>query len=232
MKFPILIINFKAYENSYGEKALQLSKSIDKVARESGIEIVVAVPSTMIHRISKEVSIPVFAQHVDAVPEGAHTGAVTPEMIKEAGAAGTLVNHSERRVRADEIDDVIKRSRRLGLETVVCVDRYELVVPIGLLGPDAILVEPPELIGTGVSVSRARPEVITNAVEMVQKVKGLKLIVGAGISTGDDVYTSIKLGAHGIGVASAVMKSKDPSKVVREFVEGAKRAVSERITGT
>ncbi|MCQ4345033.1 MAG: triose-phosphate isomerase [Sulfolobaceae archaeon] len=228
MRTPQVLINFKAYENSFGPKALDLAKGLDKLSKEYGVEITVSVPATMISRINEAVEIPVFAQHVDPSPIGAHTGSVIPEMVKEAGAKGTLINHSEKRMRLDEIAEAIARSKSLGLETVVCVDRYELVHPVALLGPTAVLIEPPELIGSGIAVSKAKPEVITRAVEEVRKVSGVYLLAGAGITSGEDVEIAIKLGSEGVGVASAVMKAKDPVKVAEDLVKGAIRGMEGR----
>ena len=228
MKTPQVLINFKAYENSFGPKALDLAKGLDKLSKEYGVEITVSVPATMISRIAEVVEIPVFAQHVDPLPFGAHTGSVIPEMVKEAGAKGTLINHSEKRIRLDEIAEAIARSKSLGLETVVCVDRYELVHPVALLSPTAVLIEPPELIGSGIAVSKAKPEVITRAVEEVRKVSGVYLLAGAGITSGEDVEIAIKLGSEGVGVASAVMKAKDPLKVAEDLVKGAIRGMEGR----
>lgn len=226
MKKPIILINFKAYENSFGKKAIDLSKKIEKISIEHSTEIILAVPAVMIPILSQEVSLPIYAQHVDGVELGAHTGAITPEMIKEAGAKGSLLNHSEKRLRIDEIHNALSRMKKLNLESVVCADRYELVYPLALLQPTAVLIEPPELIGTGISVSKAKPEVITDAVKEINKVQDVYLIAGAGISNGDDVYTAIKLGSAGIGVASAVMKAKEPEKLVGEFIKSAIKAVS------
>ncbi|QGR20249.1 triose-phosphate isomerase [Stygiolobus azoricus] len=228
MKPPIILINYKAYENSYGEKGMEISKKIEKVSKEYGVPIIVSVPATMIYRLSKETELIVYAQHVDGLDHGAKTGSILPEMVKDAGGKGSLLNHSERRIRLDEIHDAIIRMRKLGMESVVCVDRYELVHSMGILNPDAILIEPPELIGTGIAVSKAKPEVITRAVDEIKKVKGVYLIAGAGITSGEDVYKAIELGADGIGVASAVMKAKDPEKVVSDLVSQALKAIDKR----
>ncbi|AEE93786.1 triose-phosphate isomerase [Acidianus hospitalis] len=228
MKKPIILINFKAYENSFGKKGVDIAKRIEKISIEYSTEVILSVPATMIPILSQEVSLPIYAQHVDSYPLGAHTGSLLPEMIKEAGAKGTLLNHSEKRIRADEIHDALLRLNKLGLESVVCVDRYELVEPMAILRPTAILIEPPELIGSGISVSKAKPEVITNAVKEISKVPGVFLIAGAGISNGEDVYTAVKLGADGIGVASAVMKAKEPEKVVEDFIKSGIKAMDER----
>ncbi|ARM76030.1 triose-phosphate isomerase [Acidianus manzaensis] len=225
MKKPILIINFKAYDNAFGKKGIDIAKKIEKISIEYSTEVTLSVPATMISTLSQEVSLPIYAQHIDDVDLGAHTGAITAEMIKEAGAKGSLLNHSEKRIRLDQIHNALTKMKKLGLESVVCIDRYELVNPIGLLQPDSILIEPPELIGSGISVSKAKPEVITKAVDEIKKTPSVYLIAGAGISNGDDVYTAIKLGSAGIGVASAVMKAKEPEKVVEEFIKGALRAI-------
>lgn len=209
MKKPVILINFKAYDTSFGKKGVEIAKQIEKISMEYSTEIIISVPPTEIYRIASEVSLPVFAEHVDSNSLGAYTGSVTPEMVKEAGGKGTLLNHSERRIRIDEIAEAINRSRKLDLDSVVCVDRNELVRAIGTLKPTSILIEPPELIGSGISVSKARPEVITEAVEQIKEFPEVMLIAGAGITSGEDVATAIKLGASGIGVASAVMKAKD-----------------------
>jgi len=228
MRPPIIIVNYKVYENAFGRVAIEIAKNIEKVSKEYGVEVILAVPATMISRISSEVEIPVYAQHVDSNPLGAYTGSIPPELIKEAGAKGSLINHSEKRILISEVPKILQRMRELGLESVVCVDDYSLVHPIGLMQPTAILIEPPELIGTGRAVSRVKPEVITRAVEEVRKVKGVYLIAGAGITTEEDVYISIKLGADGVGAASAVMKAKEPYKVVESFIKGALKALSEK----
>ncbi|TRM78720.1 triose-phosphate isomerase [Sulfolobus sp. B1] len=225
MKLPIILINYKVYDNSYGNKAIELGKKIEKISKDHSVEVILSVPSTMIYRMSQEIDLPIYAQHVDSNSLGAFTGTIPPELIKDAGAKGTLLNHSEKRMRADEIDDVLKRLKNLGLESVLCVDRYELVYPFSLLKPNAILIEPPELIGTGISVSRAKPEVITRAVEEISKNKDVYLIAGAGITNGEDVFRAIKLGAQGIGVASAVMKAKEPDKVVEDLIISALKAM-------
>jgi triosephosphate isomerase len=228
MKPPIILINFKVYENSFGEKGLKIAKAIEKVSKSYGVEVIIAVPTTMINRIANEVEIPVFAQHVDAVPLGAYTGSIPAELIKEAGAKGTLLNHSEKKIRLDELVEILNKLNSLGLQSIVCVDRYELVRPVAMLKPNAVLIEPPELIGTGIAVSKAKPEVITRAVKEIEGFKDIYLIAGAGITSEEDVYVSIKLGAQGIGAASAVMKAREPERVIEAFIRGALRALSDK----
>src|SRR5256712_5973216 len=67
--------------------------------------------------VAKLVHIPVFGQHVDAVDPGPTTGWTPPEALLEAGAAGTLINHSERKVAWEEMAQSVPRCRRLGLRS-------------------------------------------------------------------------------------------------------------------
>jgi triosephosphate isomerase len=81
--------------------------------------------------------------------------------------------------------------------------------------PDMIAIEPPELIGTGISISKARPELITESVKQIRKVnRSVKVLCGAGVTTAEDVSKALELGSEGVLVASAVAKSKDPRTVV------------------
>jgi len=219
LRFPLILINFKAYTEASGRNGLQLARTAEKVARETGIEIAVAPQLTDLAFIASQVGIPVFSQHVDAVTPGSRTGHVTLEAVKDAGAIGTMINHSERRVRADEVDVVVKRARELGLLTVVCTNTPEVTAAMAALGPDMVAIEPPELIGTGIPVSRAKPEVVTNSVDLVRRINpAVKVLCGAGITTGEDVEAALRLGTVGVLLASGVVKAKDWEKAILDLV--------------
>ena len=219
IKYPLILINFKAYSQSSGEKAVKLAKVAEKVSKDTGITIAVAPQLTDLALVASQVEIPVFSQHVDAVDPGSRTGHVTLEAVRDAGAIGTMLNHSERRVRADEVDVVVKKAKKLGLVTVVCANTPEVTAAMAALGPDMVAIEPPELIGTGIPVSKAKPEVVLNSVKLVKKVNpSVKVLCGAGITTGDDVAAAIKLGTVGVLLASGVVKAKDWEKAIRDLV--------------
>ncbi len=219
IKYPLILINFKAYSQSSGKKAVELAKVAEKVSKDTGITIAVAPQLTDLALVASQVEIPVFSQHVDAVDPGSRTGHVTLEAVRDAGAIGTMLNHSERRVRADEVDVVVKKAEKLGLVTVVCANTPEVTAAMAALGPDMVAIEPPELIGTGIPVSKAKPEVVLNSVKLVKKVNpSVKVLCGAGITTGDDVAAAIKLGTVGVLLASGVVKAKDWEKAIRDLV--------------
>ncbi|MEM2213993.1 MAG: triose-phosphate isomerase [Candidatus Nezhaarchaeales archaeon] len=230
LKTPLIIVNFKTYLEATGQRALELAKKSERIANEFGVNIAVAPQAVDIAKIVSMVSIPVLAQHVDPYPPGAYTGSISMEAVKEAGAVGTLINHSEKRLRIDEVDEVIKRAASIGLEVVACANTPEVAASLSALRPDFIAIEPPELIGTGKAVSKTKPEVITNTIRLIKSVNpSVVVICGAGITSSDDVEAAIKLGTQGVLVASGVVRAKDQEEALRDLVRGLVRAYDARI---
>lgn len=219
MKLPVIIVNFKTYSGAVGEGALNLAKIHAKVARETGANIVVAVQAVDLRMVASEVDIPVLAQHFDFAHEGAFTGHLTPYAVKAAGAAGSLLNHSERRLSLDDIEESVDLARQLGLFTVVCADTAYTGSALAKLDPDLVAVEPPELIGGDVSVCDANPQLVSDAVKMIGEGK---VLVGAGVKTKHDVQAALQYGASGVLVASGIIRSLDPEKALRDLVDGLK----------
>ncbi len=218
----MIIVNFKTYLEATGIKAVDLAKQAEKAHKETGIEIIVAPQFADIARVSEAVEIPVYAQHIDAVPPGAYTGHVLAESIKQAGATGTLINHSERQLKLADIDAIIRHTMEKDLTSCVCTSNPAISAAVSYLRPDIISIEPPELIGTGIAVSKAQPEAVTNTIGLVRKVNTEAIILcGAGISHGEDVAVALKLGAQGVLAASAIVKAKNPYTVLREFADSS-----------
>ena len=207
-----IIINFKAYKEGTGEEAVKLAKICSEFSKKE--KIIIAAQESDIRVISKIKKITVFAQHVDAVEYGPHTGAILAEDVKKAGAKGSLLNHSEKRISFKDLKFCVKKLRKLRMTSVVCVQSVNEAKKIAKLKPNYIAYEPPSLIGGKVSVSTAKPDVIKKVVQAVK----IPILVGAGIHSRKDVIAAKKLGAKGILVSSAVVKAKKPEKVLRELV--------------
>ncbi len=181
--FPLILVNFKTYKESLGQKGLELARAAERVSEETGVCIAVAPQTPDLYMITKSVGIPVFSQHADPEEPGAHTGSVTPESLKEAGVSGSILNHSERRLRMDIIEETVRRCSCLGLLTCVCANTPLAGRAVASFSPDMVAVEPPELIGSGVSVSKARPEIVGDAVRLIKDVSsGVHVLCGAGIT--------------------------------------------------
>ncbi|MEM3396102.1 MAG: triose-phosphate isomerase [Thermoplasmata archaeon] len=224
LRTPVLVVNYKIYDVSFGQKALELTKVLEKVSLEYGVEIGAAVTLPDIRLIAPQTKIPVLSQHADAIDFGSHTGFTHLENLKDAGAVGTLINHSEHRLKLADIEFLVEKCRKLGLISIVCTNNVATSCAAAALEPDFVAVEPPELIGGDIAVSTAKPEVISGTVDKVKRVSSkVKVLCGAGVKTGKDVAKAIELGSEGILLASGIVKAKDWEKATRDIVSGMLR---------
>ncbi len=219
MNTPIVILNYKTYLESSGENALELARALKSASEESGITMVAAPQTADIYRIQDQISLPIFAQHIDPITPGGHTGSNLIETLIEAGISGSLINHSENRMKLADIDEVIQLCKQNDIESCVCTNNIATSKAIATFSPDAVAVEPPELIGTGIPVSQAQPEVVEDSVKGVKSInKKIKVLCGAGISTGDDMKAAMDLGADGVLLASGIVKAENPKEALLDLV--------------
>lgn len=219
MPSPLILINLKTYKEGTGNRAHQIATAAQLVARESGVTIGIAPGYIDLHPLCHHFAIPVYAQHVDGYEPGAHTGHITADALKAAGAAGSLVNHSERRLTLAEIESSVRALQTLTLSAVICSNNEVTSAGAAALGPEYVAIEPPELIGSGVSVSKANPDIIKRSVAAVHAVNPkVKVLTGAGIQCGECVKIAVDLGTDGVLLASSVVKAADPAAVLRDLV--------------
>lgn len=95
---------------------------------ETRARVAICPPSILIHRVAEAVrGTPVLVggqdHHYDDA--GAFTGDISATMLADAGAALTILGHSERRAGYRETDEVVaqkvRAALRAGLEPIVCV---------------------------------------------------------------------------------------------------------------
>ena len=223
IELPVIVLNEKAYLESAGTKGFELAQICAEVAAGQGISIVICPQQVDLAKIASAVNIPCLAQHVDAVEPGSQTGFVTLESVKAAGAVGSLVNHSEHRLRIADIDFIISKAASLDLLTIVCTNNIAVSTAVAELKPYAVAVEPPELIGTGRSVSKVDPAIVEDTVKEVKRVdENCVVLCGAGVTDGEDVKAAVELGADGVLLASGVVKAKDPRAALLDLASGLK----------
>ena len=216
LQTPIFITNFKNYRQAMGKNSVELAKIHEKIAQDTGKSIAVAVNPCDLFRVSSAVNIPVFAQHIDPVDFGSYTGHILPQSVKSAGAVGTLLNHSERRLDPEILEQSLAFGQKSSLARIVCAESPEEIETFRSLDLDFLAFEPPELIGGTKSVSSESPELIKQSVEIAGEIP---LLVGAGINSPEDIEVALSLGAKGFLVASAITKADDPEKALRKMVE-------------
>ena len=218
---PIIIVNLKTYQQGYGADGFELCKIMEEISIEHNVNLAAAVSAIDLVDYSDNLKIPIFAQHVDGVTYGSNTGSILPEAVRYSGAVGTLVNHAECQMSWTEIEKTINRCKELGLSTVLCTADLESSEKGSHLNPDMLAVEPPELIGGDISVSTAKPEIISDTVEIVKKINSnISVLCGAGVKNQGDVSKAISLGSEGILLASGVVKSSEPRKVLLDLIKG------------
>jgi triosephosphate isomerase (TIM) len=203
----ITVINFKTYKT--GKDALKLAKTIEKFNKN----IIIGVQPSHLNEIATKTKLKVYSQHVDQFKPGRRTGYIIPEAIKKDGAKGTFLNHSEHKIPFRILKKTIKVCKETKLKTIVFASNLKEAKRIQKLKPDLLIIEPPELVATKTSVSKEKPELIIN----ISKKLKTKFLVGAGIHTKEDVKIALKLGASGVALSSAITKSKNPKKVLKDL---------------
>ena len=227
LRAPVFEIGLKGY--LYGADAVRLARAADRLSRSSTSAIIFDPQAVDIPAVALATErLLVFAQHMDPVAVGRGVGSVLPEALREAGAVGTLLNHSERRMTLGDIDRTIQRARDVGLATLVCADSPEEAAAVAQLGPDIVLAEPPELIATSRSAATEMRGFVERSVEMVRQIDpGIIVMCGAGVQTPDDVEKMIGLGVDGTGSSSGILKAADPVALMRAMLTAMKRSWDE-----
>ncbi|WP_435162202.1 triose-phosphate isomerase [Halorubrum sp. SY-15] len=211
-----ILVNLKAYPCD----PIEVATAARDVADAAGVRIAVSPQAADIARVA-ETGVETWAQHVSPNDHGSHTGSTLAEAVAENGAVGTLINHSENRLKLADVDASVRAAERADLEAVVCANNPAQVGAAAALAPDAVAVEPPALIGGDVSVATADPGIVEDAVDAAAAVDGdVDVFCGAGVSTGDDVDAAGELGASGVLLASGVAKADDPEAVLEDLVAG------------
>ena len=224
IKPPFFEIGPKAF--LYGEGMLKLAKVIDKTAMKYDLDVIVTPQYTDLRLLAENTErILVFAQHMDALRPGRGLGSVLPEAVKATGAVGVMLNHAEKPVDPETLEATIRRAEEVGLATIVCADTVEDVKRVARMNPDLIVAEPTDLIGTGTT---SDSNYVLETIDMVKQINpDIMVLQGAGISNGNDVYKTIKLGAEATGTTSGIMKSDRPYEMVEEMLYNLRKAWDE-----
>ena len=213
-----LIVNFKNYPEIMGEGSVKLAQAVQRVSESVGIEAIVAPPVPMLALVASRTNVQVYSQSVGSRSGDKTTGEILPEAVKAAGATGTILNHSESRRPPTELRRLFPRLASLGIGVCLCSQTAGEAARLAALAPKYLAIEPPELIGSGIAVSKARPELVQRTVLGVRRAgyKG-EILCGAGIVSGEDVAKAVELGVDGVLVASSVVKAPDWESKVGEL---------------
>src|SRR3972149_1802842 len=127
MTLPLIAGNWKMYMtiNQAVELVLKLRDAIKGV---SNVEVAIAPPFTALHHINyllAETPIKLCGQDVFWEKDGAYTGEISPQMLKDIGCQYVIIGHSERRQYFNETNEVVNKktlaSLKGGLKPIICV---------------------------------------------------------------------------------------------------------------
>ena len=220
-KSPFLVVNPKSY--LYGKESLSLAKEADQVAKDTGLPIIFTCPYADVRLIRENTeNIIVCVQSMDPLTPGRGMGHVLPESLKEAGADAVFLNHAENPKTLSDLYKCILRAAELNMTSIVCADSITEARAVACMNPDIVRAEPTDLIGTG---HVADDSYTIETIQEVRKVNpDVQIMVASGVSTADDCYNVIRLGADGTGGTSGILNAPSPAERIREMAEAIVRA--------
>jgi triosephosphate isomerase len=177
---PLVAGNWKM--NGTGDSLDELRTIVNRPNSAIGgkIDALICVPATLVFRAAQSVSgeaLNIGGQDCHEKRSGAHTGDISADMLKDAGASHVIVGHSERRTDHGETDNMVNAKARAawdaGLTAIICIGetgaQREAGSTLGIIGgqlagsvPDGasasntiVAYEPIWAIGTGLTPTAA-----------------------------------------------------------------------------
>jgi triosephosphate isomerase len=124
---PLIAGNWKM--NGLGGDGLALAAELARHAASAkgeeapGCDVLVCPPASLLWRVAEALGqspIAVGGQDCHANVSGAHTGDISAEMLKDAGASYAIVGHSERRADHSEADAGVHAKAQAAIEAGLC----------------------------------------------------------------------------------------------------------------
>jgi triosephosphate isomerase len=200
-----------------------MGKFLDGLSEKYDVDILYIVPYMEMRDVARSTGrLIILAPYMDCLRPGRGMGYVLPEGLKAAGAAGVLMNHSEKPMSISAVKRTIDRANELDMLSFSCADSVAEARAIAQLGPDIMNPEPTERIGSGVASD------MTYVMDTIREIKAINpdILVeqAAGITRGDQVYDFIMAGSEGAGAGSGIFTAKDPKAAAEEMIAAVKRA--------
>jgi triosephosphate isomerase len=226
IRTPFFEIGTKNY--IWGDAVLELAKAADEAAEKYDIDVLFITPVVEIRRIAENTkNLIILAPYMDTLRPGRGMADILPEAVKDAGAKGVVVNHSEKPMTLPAIKATIERANELDMLVFACADTIAEAKAVAQLGPDIINPEPSELIG-GAAGKVSDMSYVKESIKAIKEINPNILVEqAAGITTGQQVYDFIMAGSEAAGAASGILNAEDPIAKMYEMVEATRRAADD-----
>ena len=211
-------------------------------------DVLICPPATLVARLAGVVSgsrIGVGGQDCHAKASGAHTGDISAEMLRDAGATAVIVGHSERRADHGEDDATVRAkclaAHRAGLTAIVCVGESaaqrkagEALAIVGgqLAGslPDAcratdtiVAYEPVWAIGTGLTPTAGDVAEVHAAIRAALSARfgadgqQMRIIYGGSVKASNARELMAVANVNGALVGGASLKADDFLRIIAAY---------------
>jgi triosephosphate isomerase (TIM) len=212
-------------------------------------DVLVCPPATLLRRVKgvmKGSKVKVGGQDCHSAASGAHTGDISAEMLKDAGATYGIVGHSERRTNHKETDDMVsakaKACHRAGLIAIVCIGEtlderksgktLEVLtrqlkgsIPEGATAANSVIAyEPVWAIGTGLTPTTAEvAEAHTHIRSEIAKIMGAegtktRILYGGSVKPSNATELMAAANVNGALVGGASLKAVDFIGIIKAYL--------------
>ncbi len=225
-----------------------LARLIVKSAKKAKCDVLICPPATLLPALkdaAKGSKIALGGQDCHANVSGAHTGDISAEMLKDAGASYVILGHSERRADHAETSDMVRAkvsaAHRAGLIAIVCVgetdiqrdagetlglirDQLAASLPKGITAKNTVVAyEPVWAIGTGRTptaddVAKVHA-VIRAALKKRFKAEGeaMRLLYGGSVKASNAAELMAVANVNGALVGGASLKAADFNGIIAAY---------------
>lgn len=215
------------------------------------VDIMLAPPATLIHRMAEAGAgspIAVAGQDCHADASGAHTGDISADMLRDAGASMVILGHSERRTDHAETNDMVRAKTEAAwaapLTAVVCIGETEAQrragdtlavleqqlrgsLPDGATADNTVIAyEPVWAIGTGLvptleEIAEVHQFLRTTLAERfgTDIAGGMRLLYGGSVKPGNAAEIFATPDVDGALVGGASLKAEDFSAIITALSE-------------
>ncbi len=245
---PLVAGNWKmnGLKTAFSE-AIAVAEAISK-PDAAPADVMICPPATMLMvltEVTHDHKLLLGGQDCHTAESGAHTGDVSPEMLKDAGATAVIVGHSERRSDHGELDRHVRAkaeaARRAGLTAIICIGEtagergvgmtLDVIkrqlsgsVPDGATAANTVIAyEPVWAIGTGLTptpddVAEVHTEIRKTLVDRFQaEGQAMRILYGGSVKP-DNAKTLLAIAnVNGALVGGASLKASDFLGIVAAY---------------